>query len=68
MCIRDRIDTFYTNAEGYLITPEPLEYGSGYSLVEKFAPYGYTLSTEPVYFDVTQDVYKRQGLYICCVS
>ena len=49
------IDTFYTNDEGTLITPEKLEYGSGYSLVEVFAPYGYTLNREPVYFDVTQD-------------
>lgn len=49
------IDTFYTNNEGTLITPEKLEYGSGYSLVEVFAPYGYTLNSEPVYFDVTQD-------------
>lgn len=47
------IDTFYTNDEGYLITPETLEYGSGYSLVEVSAPYGYVLNTEPVYFDVT---------------
>lgn len=49
------IDTFYTNDEGYLITPEKLEYGSGYSLVEVFAPYGYTLNSDPVYFDVTAD-------------
>lgn len=49
------IDTFYTNDEGYLITPEKLEYGSGYSLVEVFAPYGYTLNSKPVYFDVTQE-------------
>lgn len=49
------IDTFYTNDEGTLITPEKLEYGSGYSLIEVFAPYGYTLNSEPVYFDVTQD-------------
>lgn len=49
------IDTFYTGGEGTLITPEKLEYGSGYSLVEVFAPYGYTLNSEPVYFDVTQD-------------
>lgn len=49
------IDTFYTNDEGTLITPEKLEYGSGYSLVEVFAPYGYTLNSEPVYFDVTQE-------------
>ena len=26
------IDTFYTNDEGWLITPEKLEYGTGYSL------------------------------------
>lgn len=49
------IDTFYTNDEGTLITPEKLEYGSGYSLVEVFAPYGYTLNSDPVYFDVTAD-------------
>lgn len=49
------IDTFYTNDEGYLITPEKLEYGSGYSLVEVFAPHGYTLNSDPVYFDVTAD-------------
>ena len=49
------IDTFYTNSDGYLITPEKLEYGKGYSLVEVSAPYGYTLSGEPVYFDVTAD-------------
>ena len=49
------IDTFYTNSEGYLITPEKLEYGTGYSLVEISAPYGYTLNSEPVYFDVTAD-------------
>lgn len=49
------IDTFYTNSEGYLITPEKLEYGKGYSLVEVSAPCGYTLSGEPVYFDVTAD-------------
>ena len=49
------IDTFYTNDEGYLITPETLEYGSGYSLVEVSAPYGYVLNSDPVYFDVTQD-------------
>lgn len=55
------IDTFYTNDEGTLITPEKLEYGSGYSLVEVSAPYGYTLSTEPVYFDVTQDASSEEG-------
>lgn len=49
------IDTFYTNDEGFLVTPETLEYGTGYSLVEVQAPYGYVINTEPVYFDVTQD-------------
>ena len=49
------IDTFYTNSDGYLITPEKLEYGTGYSLVEVSAPYGYTLNSEPVCFDVTAD-------------
>lgn len=49
------IDTFYTNDEGYLITPEKLEYGTGYSLVEVFAPYGYVLNSDPVYFDVVQE-------------
>lgn len=55
------IDTFYTNDEGYLITPETLEYGSGYSLIEVFAPYSYTLNSEPVYFDVTQDASSDEG-------
>lgn len=34
---------FKTNAEGYLITPEVLEYGLQYSIVEVSAPYGYVL-------------------------
>lgn len=55
------IDTFYTNGDGYLITPEKLEYGKGYSLVEVSAPYGYTLSGESVYFDVTQDGASDEG-------
>ena len=37
------IDTFYTTADGDLITPQTLEYGKGYSLVEVQAPYGYCL-------------------------
>ena len=49
------IDVFYTNADGYLVTPEKLPYGKGYSLVEIGAPYGYVLNSEPVYFDVTED-------------
>ncbi len=46
------IDTFYTTEDGDLITPQTLEYGKGYSLVEVQAPYGYVLNSEPVYFDV----------------
>ena len=49
------IDTFYTTADGDLITPQTLEYGKGYSLVEVQAPYGYVLNSEPVYFDVMQE-------------
>ena len=55
------IDTFYTNSEGYLVTPEKLEYGSGYSLVEVQAPYGYVLDSTPVYFDVTEDNSNEEG-------
>ena len=49
------IDTFYTNSEGYLITPESLPYGKGYSVVEVQAPYGYILDSTPVYFDITAE-------------
>ena len=49
------IDTFYTNSDGYLITPETLPYGKGYSVVEVQAPYGYTLDSTPVYFDITAE-------------
>lgn len=49
------IDTFYTNSEGYLITPETLPYGKGYSVVEVQAPYGYVLDSTPIYFDITAE-------------
>lgn len=49
------IDTFYTNSDGYLITPEPLPYGKGYSAVEVQAPYGYVLDSTPIYFDITAE-------------
>ena len=49
------IDTFYTDGDGMLITPEKLEYGKGYSLVEVSAPYGYVLNSNPVYFDITEE-------------
>ena len=48
------IDTFYTNSEGYLITPEVLPYGE-YSLVEVQAPVGYVLDSTPVSFTVSAD-------------
>lgn len=48
------IHTFYTNSEGYLITPETLPYGE-YTLVEVQAPYGYVLESTPVPFSITQD-------------
>lgn len=50
-----KIDTFYTNEDGYLITPETLPYGMGYSIVEVQAPYGYVLDSTPVYFDITAE-------------
>ncbi len=49
------IDTFYTTADGTLITPELLDFGYGYSLMEVSAPFGYTIDRTPVYFDVTED-------------
>ena len=48
------IDVFYTNSEGYLITPEVLPYGE-YSLVEVQAPVGYVLDSTPVPFTVSAD-------------
>lgn len=48
------IHTFYTNKEGYLITPEKLKYGN-YKIVEVQAPYGYVLDQTPVPFSITQE-------------
>ena len=48
------IDVFYTNSEGYLITPEVLPYGE-YSLVEVQAPVGYVLDSTPVNFSITAE-------------
>lgn len=59
------IDTFYTNSEGYLITPEALPYGIGYSVVEVQAPYGYILDSTPVYFDITaENTTEENGITI----
>lgn len=48
------IHTFYTNSEGYLITPEKLPYGD-YTLKEVQAPYGYVLDSTSVPFSITQE-------------
>ena len=48
------VHTFYTNKEGYLITPEKLPYGD-YTLKEVQAPYGYVLDDTPVPFSITQE-------------
>lgn len=48
------IHTFYTNSEGYLITPEKLPYGD-YTLKEVQAPYGYVFDSTPIPFTVTQE-------------
>ncbi len=46
-----KTDTFYTNDEGYLITPEALSYGE-YELTEVKAPDGYVLAKYPINFKV----------------
>jgi len=48
------IHTFYTNKDGYLITPEKLPYGD-YTLKEVQAPYGYVLDDTPIPFSITQE-------------
>lgn len=48
------VHTFYTNKEGYLITPEKLPYGN-YTLKEVQAPYGYVLDDTPIPFSITQE-------------
>ena len=64
-----QIDTFYTNSEGSLITPEALDYGEGYTLVEIQAPYGYILDSTPVSFDVTaENATSEDGITIVLVT
>lgn len=48
------IHTFYTNNDGYLITPEKLPYGD-YTLKEVQAPYGYVLDDTPIPFSISQE-------------
>ena len=54
------IDTFYTDSNGYLITPEPLPYGEGYYIVEVETVEPYVLDPTPVYFDITPDSAEDQ--------
>lgn len=62
------IDTFYTNSEGYLITPEVLSYGN-YKLVEVQAPYGYVLDGTPIPFTVTPgDSSEESGVTVVAVE
>ena len=48
------IDSYLTNADGWLVMPEPLHFGN-YELHEVQAPYGYLLSETPVPFKVTSE-------------
>lgn len=48
------VHTFYTNKDGYLITPERLPYGY-YTLKEVQAPYGYVLDDTPIPFVISQE-------------
>lgn len=45
------LDTYYTNNEGWLMLPKPLEYGT-YELIEVQTAQGYVLSATPVPFTV----------------
>ena len=61
------IDTFYTDANGSLITPERLPCGKGYTLVEVQAPYGYVIDRNPVSFDITADTATEDGEIILVI-
>ncbi len=63
------IDTFYTDSNGYLITPETLPYGEGYSLVEVETVEPYVLDSTPVYFNITpEDASKQDGVTVVVVE
>ncbi len=57
----ETISTFYTTADGSLITPGELIYGEGYTFVEVTAPYGYVLDPTPISFDVTEENSTTEG-------
>ena len=63
------VDTFYTDSNGSLVTPEKLPYGKGYSIVEVQSPYGYVLDSTPVYFDITEDnSFEESGVTVIKVE
>lgn len=63
------LDTFYTDSNGYLITPESLPYGEGYSLVEVQTVEPYVLDSTPVYFDITpEDAEDHNGVTVVVVE
>ena len=63
------VDTFYTDSEGKLVTPQKLPYGKGYKAVEVKAPYGYVLDSTPVYFDITPETMQEDdGLTVVLIS
>ena len=62
------IDTFYTNSEGYLVTPQVLDYGD-FDLVEIQAPYGYVLDSTPVPFTISEEnASEEDGLTVVQVT
>lgn len=48
------LTSYFTNAGGWLVMPQALQYGN-YELYEVQAPYGYTLSEQPVPFRITSN-------------
>ena len=62
-------DIFTTDGEGCIITPEPLPYGKGYSIVEVKAPNGYVLDDAPVFFDVIDaNTTEEKGVTVIMVE
>ena len=63
------LDTFYTAADGTLITPESLSYGKGYSLVEVETVEPYVLDSTPVYFDIVpEEAGEQDGVTVVVVE
>ena len=63
------VDTFTTNNEGCIITPEPLLYGKGYSIAEVKAPDDYVLDDAPVFFDVIdENTTEENGVMVIMIE